>query len=82
VAQEIEEAAALPPAERAGPSTGAERMRRHRERKRQGLRCFFIELRQSEIDALVRLKRLPQDGRANPSAVRTALYGFLEERLR
>jgi len=36
-------------------SAAAERMRLHRERRRKGLRCLTIELRESEIDALVRM---------------------------
>jgi hypothetical protein len=35
-------------------SSAAERMRRHRERRREGLRCLTVELREQEIDALVR----------------------------
>jgi hypothetical protein len=35
-----------PPPERAG-SAAAERMRLHRERRRQGLRCLTIELRET-----------------------------------
>jgi len=35
-------------------SAAAERMRRHRERRRDGLRCLMIELRETEIDALAR----------------------------
>jgi len=31
----------------------AERMRRHRERRRKGLRCLLIQLRETEINALI-----------------------------
>jgi hypothetical protein len=31
------------------PSPAAERMRRHRERRRQGLRCALVEMQQSEL---------------------------------
>jgi hypothetical protein len=34
-------------------SPAAERMRRHRQRRRDGLRCLVIELRETEIDVLV-----------------------------
>jgi hypothetical protein len=44
--------AALPSGVRA--LTGAERMRRHRERRRQRLRCLTIELRDGEIEGLIR----------------------------
>jgi hypothetical protein len=36
------------------PSPAAERMRRHRDRRRDGLRCLTIELRETERDALIR----------------------------
>jgi hypothetical protein len=32
----------------------AKRMRLHRERRRRGLRCLMIELRETEVDALIR----------------------------
>ena len=35
-------------------SPAAERMRLHRERRRRGLRCLVIELRETEVDALIR----------------------------
>ena len=36
-------------------SAAAERMRRHRQRRRDGLRCLTVEVRESEIDTLVRM---------------------------
>ena len=39
------------PATRTG---AAERMRRHRQRRRDGLRCLMIELRETEVDALIK----------------------------
>lgn len=33
-------------------STAAARMRRHRERRREGLRCLTIELREAQINAV------------------------------
>jgi len=41
-------------AKSAGRSPAAERMRLYRERRRSGLRCLLIELRETEIDALIR----------------------------
>jgi len=35
-------------------SPAAERMRLYRERRRRGLRCLVIELRETEVDALIR----------------------------
>jgi hypothetical protein len=62
-----------PTAAPATRSAAAERMRRHRERRRDGLRCLMIELRETEIDALVRNTDL--------YAIEMALYEFLERTL-
>jgi hypothetical protein len=63
-------------------SSGAERMRRHRDRRQKGLRCVRIELREAEIDTLVRRGRLARDSRGDLAAVRKALHGFLDDHLR
>jgi hypothetical protein len=63
------------------PSAAALRMRRHRERRRDGLRCMTIELRETEIDALVRKSFLQQDARNDRRALKTAFYGFLDRTL-
>ena len=62
-------------------STSAVRMLRHRERRRKGLRFLGIELREREIEALIRRGQLHADQRANSAAVRRALYGFLDQYL-
>ena len=64
-----------------GRSPAAERMRRHRERRRDGLRCLTIELRETEIDALARNGFLRSDARNDPDAIRDALYAHLERTL-
>ena len=56
-------------------STGAERMRAHRQRRLDGLRCVTIELRETEIDVLLGRKA---DARNNADAIRDALYAHLE----
>jgi hypothetical protein len=56
-------------------------MTRHRERRRKRMRCLTIELRDSEIETLIRRGRLHPDHRANSAAVRKALYGFLDQYL-
>jgi hypothetical protein len=66
----------------ATPSPGAVRMSRHRSRRKDGLRCVTIELRQAEIEALIRVGRLRSDDGTNLVAVREALYGFLDDTLR
>jgi hypothetical protein len=62
-------------------SPAAERMRLHRERRRQGLRCLTIELRETEIDALVRRGLLIAETRHDGYAVRMALYEYLDDTL-
>ena len=70
-----------PTAAPATRSAAAERMRRHRERRRDGLRCVTIELRETEIDALTRRGFLNADARNDPYWIQTALYEFLERTL-
>jgi len=62
-------------------SRAAERMRRHRERRRDGLRCLMIELRETEVDALIRRGLLKQETRNDLSAVSEALYAHLDRSL-
>src|SRR5262249_42717122 len=69
-----------PPAEPAR-SAAAERMRRHRQRQRQGLRCLTIEVRKSEIDTLVRMGLLEREMRNNGNAIIEALYAHFERTL-
>ena len=71
--------AALPPAVQA--LTGAQRMRRHRERQRQHLRCLMVELREGEIEGLIQRGWLARDRRTDRAAIRTALYHYLEDNL-
>jgi hypothetical protein len=67
--------------EPAAPSAAAERMRRHRQRRRDGLRCFMIELRETEIDALIRNGLLAAENRHDYDSVQSALYAFLDRAL-
>jgi hypothetical protein len=60
------------------PSAATLRMRRHRERRRDGLRCVTIELRETEIDALIRKSLLKECARNDYRAVLSAFYGFLD----
>jgi hypothetical protein len=71
------EMTATPPTERPC-SAAAERMRVHRERRRNGMRCLRIELRETEIDALIREGLLKSETRNDPSAVTKALYAHLD----
>jgi hypothetical protein len=63
------------------PSPAAIRMRRHRERRRDGLRCMTIELRETEIDALIHRGLLQAETRNDLRAVKTAFYGFFDRTL-
>jgi hypothetical protein len=67
------------PTETRTQSAGAQRMALHRSRRRHGLKCITIELRETEIDLLVRQGRLSRDRRADRIAVRNALHALLED---
>ena len=69
------------PAETIARSSAAERMRLHRERRRNGMRSLWVELRVTEIDALVRTGLLKVETRNDPNAIREALYGYLDQTL-
>jgi hypothetical protein len=66
---------------RSSESAAALRMRRHRERRRNGLRCLLVEVRVTEIESLIRKGLLKSETRNNPSAIRQALYVFLDRTL-
>ncbi|MET3841822.1 hypothetical protein [Bradyrhizobium sp. OAE829] len=68
-----------------GPVTinsSADRMRRHRQRRRDGLRCLTIELRETEIEVLIGKQLLRECDRDDPVAIIKALYEFLDHGLR
>jgi hypothetical protein len=62
-------------------SPAAERMRRYRQRRRDGLRCLTIELRETEIDALIGKGMLKSDARNDANAIAGALYTFFDRTL-
>jgi hypothetical protein len=62
-------------------SPAAERMRLHRERRRNGMRPLWIELRVKEIDALVMIGLLKVETRNDLNAIREALYEYLDQTL-
>ena len=62
-------------------SPAAERMRLHRERRRRGLRCLVIELRETEVDALIRGGLLEHETLNDRNAVLKALYGHFNRTL-
>ena len=65
----------------ATPSLAAERMRRHRQRQRNGLRCFTVELHELEIETLIQKGLLKWETRNDRSAIINALYAFFDHTL-
>ena len=70
------------PTETRTQSAGAQRMARHRSRRRNGLRCITIEILDVEIDLLIRRGWLARDRRSDPVEVRKALHTMLDHLLR
>ena len=64
-----------------GRSPAAERMRLHRERRRNGMRCLMVELRETEIDALIQKGFLKADVRNDTEAIVDALHAYLDREL-
>ena len=62
-------------------SPAAERMRLYRERRRSGLRCLLIELRETEIDTLIRKGLLKSEMRNDTAEIIDALYAHLDQTL-
>ena len=60
----------------------AERMRLHRERKKNGMRCVMIELRETEIDVLIRKGFLTADTRNDTSEIIDAIYAYFDRELK
>jgi len=56
-------------------------MARHRKRRCDGLRCLRIEIRESEIDALIELGLLRNDARRDRNAILSAVYAFFDRTL-
>jgi hypothetical protein len=63
-------------------SAGAERMARCRRRRQKGMRCLMIEVRETEVDVLIRRRLLAVESRHDKAAVRRALYRFFDATLR
>ena len=59
-------------------TAGALRMRETRRRRREGLRCITLNIRDVEIDRLIELGHLRQDDRDDKNVVLLALYRFLD----
>jgi hypothetical protein len=61
--------------------TTASRVRLHRGRRRRGLRCLTIEIRDREIDALVLHGLLDSEKRDDTTAIRAAFHQYLDHTL-
>jgi hypothetical protein len=72
----------LMPADPRPRSPAAERMRLARQRRRDGLRCYTIELHDGDLNGLQRRGFLAAEHRADRNAVLIALYSFLDVALR
>lgn len=57
------------------------RMQRSRNRRRAGLCCYTVELRDTEVEALVDLGLLASAERANNRSVIRAIHSFFDETL-
>ena len=57
-------------------------MRASRQRRRQGLQCFVVDLHQREINRLIELGYLQEADRDDTNQVLLALYRFLDNRAR
>jgi len=59
-------------------SSGAQRMRRYRERHRRGLSCVKVQLRRSEVDALIACGLLEPADRQDRGVLAAALHRYLD----
>ena len=59
----------------------AVRMRAHRQRRKAGLLCVTIELRETEVTELVKRGLMEADARHDVHAIRNALHRHLDESL-
>jgi hypothetical protein len=62
-------------------SSSADRMRRHRERRRSGIRCLTIEIREAEVAELIRRGLLRRETRNDRNSIIGALYAHLDRTL-
>jgi hypothetical protein len=74
-------AEASSPTNRPPPLTPAERMRRHRERRKRGLRCTTAVLNEDQLEGLIQRGWLGRDERGDAGAVRKALACYLGDNL-
>jgi hypothetical protein len=61
------------------PSPAAERMRLHRNRRRQGMRCVQVSLHVTKIEAIIRMGYLEDRDCEDPAALETAINTFISD---
>jgi hypothetical protein len=57
------------------------RMQRYRDRRSKKLRCLMVEIRDCEVDALVRMGLLDQETCNDTAAITDALHSFMDQTL-
>ena len=62
-------------------SPAASRMRRHRMRRIEGLRCLTVQLRETEIDMLICKALLKPEMRHSKNAIINALHDHFDQTL-
>jgi hypothetical protein len=65
----------IPPSRSSSPA--AQRMRRYRKQRKQGLRSVRILLDETDIDALIRMRLLKEERRQDAEALQTAVTALL-----
>ena len=70
-----------PRASSASRASSAERVRRHREWRRRGQITVALDIRQSEVRALVACRLLARDDQGDREAISTALGRLLDRAL-
>jgi len=61
------------------PTDAAQRMRRHRARRRAGLTCVSVDIHDDQIAFLVRQRLLDRKARRDRAAIKQAVEALLEE---
>jgi hypothetical protein len=59
--------------------SSAARTRRHRERRRHGVRCASVDVSQGELDALVAGGYLSEEERDNGAALKNAIEALISD---
>jgi hypothetical protein len=61
--------------------SAVDRMRAHRERRRLGLRCLTVQLRETEIDVLISKGLLKPEARNDTRAIIQAVHHHFDKTL-